>query len=124
MAVIYSAAVKAARMTATRDQFAGGELEIVSAMGIRLACFRLAGNGGRIEGNAWIMMFNQAEVIAEALGKPAEARIKTTQGEIGLSGLTVGKGADIEIAYPEQSEDRISAGQIVRLTTATIIHAG
>lgn len=123
MAVTYSPAIKAARILATRAQFAGGELEIVAAGGSRLACFRLAPDGGRVEGEAWIMAFNLDEVIAEGSGIPVEARIKTVKGEIGLTGLTVGKGKDIEISYPEKGEAMIRAGQAVRLTSASILHA-
>lgn len=123
MAVTYSAAVKAARMHATRSEFAGGELEIVSTAGTVLACLRLARDGGRVEGEAWIITFDPGEVTAEGSGAPAEARIKNIRGEIGLSGLAVGKGKDIEFAYPENSAAAISAGQVVRLTSAAIFHA-
>lgn len=122
MAVNYAPAIKAARISATRAQFLGGQLEIVSAGGTCLAYFKLAPDGGRVEGDAWIIDFNPAEVIAEGSGIPAEARIKTVKGEIGLSGLTVGKGKDVEISYPDKADALISAGQAVRLTSASILH--
>ena len=94
----------------------------VSATGSRLACLRLGRDGGTVAGDTWTMAFEPAEVIAEGSGKPVEARIKTAKGDVGLSGLTVGPGKDVEIAYPAKSEAMISAGQMVGIAVASIVH--
>lgn len=122
MAVSYALFIKTARMSATRKQFAGGKLEILAANGTVLACFYIAPDGGRVDDDTWTMAFIPSEVPAEGAGVPTAARIRNALGEIGLTGLTVGTGKDIEMSYPPRSEERISLGQRVALKAATIVH--
>lgn len=48
MAVTYATAVKTARMTATRDHFADGTLEILDASNNVLVTFGLSASGGTV----------------------------------------------------------------------------
>lgn len=123
MAVTYSIPAKVARMAATRDYFAGGTLEIISGTGTILVCAYLSADGGYVDGETWHLGFADKEAIAEGSGVPADARLKAANGDIGLTGLTIGKGKDIEIAYAAKAEQRIHAGQVVGLSGAAITHA-
>jgi hypothetical protein len=119
MAVNYNNAVKTARMTATRDYFAGGTLEIQDGSGTALAVFALTGTGGSISGTVWTIAFNASTVAAGAAGTAAQAVIKNSGGNAHLTGLTVGtSGSDITI-----DNTSINSGQNVTLSSATITHA-
>ena len=120
MAVTYAAAVKTARMTATRDHFADGTLEIGTAgMGTVLATFGLSATGGSVSGSVWTLAFDAGTVTAGATGTAAAARIKNSVGTANLTGLTVGtSGSDINL-----SSVSINSGQDVTLSGATITHA-
>lgn len=127
MAVIYNVAVKAARLTATRDYFAAGTLEILSVANQVLAIFELTSDGGDVAGDLWTLEFDAAAVEGEAaagVGTTAtKAQIKTSGGAAHLTGLTVGT-ADAE-PTPDVvlSNTSISSGQAVELLTSTIQHA-
>ena len=56
MAVTYNAAVKTSRMTATRDYFANGTLEILTAADAVLATFGLDLAGGTVSGAVWTLV--------------------------------------------------------------------
>lgn len=126
MAVTYDAAVKTARITATRDHFADGTLELLSAGSTVLAIFGLSASGGTISGSVWTLVFDSATVTGEAgagAGTDAtQARIKRSAANGGaahITGLTVGEsGTDIVL-----NNSNIAAGQSVTLTSATITHA-
>lgn len=123
--IIYSTAVKTARMTATRDYFANGTLELLSAGDVVLAIFGLEADGGDIAGSVWTLVYDGATVPGQAAAGPgtvaAKARVKTSGGTVGLSGLTVGgSGSDADVELVNTS---ISEGQDVTLTTSTIAHA-
>jgi hypothetical protein len=120
MAVTYTNAVKTARMTATRDHFADGTLEIgTSAMGAVLATFGLSGTGGSVSTDTWTLAFDASSVTASGTGTAAAARIKTSGGTSNLTGLTVGtSGSDINL-----DSTSITSGQTVTLSSATIQHA-
>lgn len=122
MSVNYATAAKTSRMTATRDHFADGTLEIGTAgMVLVLATFGLSASGGSVAGAVWTLGFDASTVIASAGAATiaAEARIKTSGGSADLTGLTVGlSGADINL-----DSVSISLGQNVTLTAGTITHA-
>jgi len=123
--IIYSTAVKTARMNATRNYFANGSLELLSAGDVVLAIFGLEADGGDIAGAVWTPVYDSATVAGlEAAGPgtvAAKARFKTSGGTVGLSGLTVGgSGSEADIELVNTS---ISEGQDVTLTTSTITHA-
>lgn len=119
MSVVYAAAVKTDRMTATRDYFANGTLEILTAADAVLATLGLDAAGGTISGDTWTLVFDNSTVTAGATGTAAKARIKNSGGDAHLTGLTVGtSGADINL-----SSTSINSGQNVTLSSATIQHA-
>lgn len=119
MAVNYNIAVKLQRMTATRDYFANGTLEIMTAADVVLVAFSLAVNGGSVSDDVWNLAFQAATVSATGTGTAANAQIKNSSGAAHLTGLTVGlSGADINL-----DNTSIASGQSVTLTTATIRHA-
>lgn len=120
MAVTYATAVKTARMTATRDNFANGTLEIGTAdMATVLATFTLSGTGGSISTDTWTLAFVAGTVSAGNTGTAAAAQIKNSGGTAQITGLTVGtSGSDINL-----NNTSIASGQNVTLSSATIQHA-
>lgn len=120
MAVTYATAVKTARMTATRDHFADGTLEIGTAgMASVLATFGLSAGGGSVANDVWTLAFDNGTAAASATGQAAAARIKNSGGTANLTGLTVGlSGADINL-----NNLSINSGQSVTLSSAAITHA-
>lgn len=123
MAVTYTNAVKTARITATRDHFANGTLEILAANDTVLAIFGLSASGGTIATDTWTLVFDNATVTGEAGAgagtAAAKAQIKTSGGTADLTGLTVGtSGADINL-----NNTSIANGQNVTLSSATLQHA-
>lgn len=119
MAVTYNVAVKTARMTATRDYFADGTLEIRDASNVVLATFGLSASGGSILNDVWTLAFDAGTVAAGAAGVAQNAQIKTSGGSAHLTGLTVGTSAS-DIILDNLS---IASGQNVALSSATITHA-
>jgi len=120
MAVTYAAAVKTARITATRDEVADGTLEIGTAgMATVLATFGLSATGGTISGDTWTLVFDNSTVSAGNTGTAAAAQIKDSVGTAVITGLTVStSGADINL-----DNTSINSGQDVTLSSATIQHA-
>jgi hypothetical protein len=123
MAVTYDNTVKAARMTATRDVFANGTLELLSAGDVVLAIFGLDADAGSISNGVWTLEFDSTTVQGEAGASggvdATKAQIKTSGGTARLTGLTVGtSGTDIVL-----DNNNIDQGQDVTLTSATITHA-
>lgn len=118
MAVTYTTAVKTDRITATRDYFANGTLEILDGATV-LATFGLSASGGTIATDTWTMTFDATTVTAGAAGTADGAQVKNSGGTVGLSGLTVAtSGADVTI-----DNTSIASGQSVAISTATIQHA-
>lgn len=120
MAVTYTNAAKTVRMTATRDHFASGTLEIGTAgMGTVLATFTLTAGGGSIATDTWTLAFVSSSVSAGNTGTAAAAQLKTSGAVADLTGLTVGtSGTDIII-----DNTSINSGQTVNVTGASIQHA-
>lgn len=119
MTISYNAAVKTARITATRDYFANGTLEILTAADVLLATFGLSAGGGTISGSTWTLTWDATTVAAVASGTATKAQIKNSSGSAHLTGLTVGtSGTDIII-----DNTNIASGQNVTVGTSTIAHA-
>lgn len=125
MAVNYASALKDTRMTAVRDAIdagaGAGYLEICSAAYASvLATITLADPSGTISGG--VLTFSgmpKSDTSADNTGTAAIARIKDSNGNVIVSGLTVGtSGTDIVI-----SSTSIVAGDTVTLNSATITHA-
>jgi len=126
MAVTYSTAAKAARMTAVVNQIdagaGAGTLEIgTTGMASVLAVLTLADPCGTVSGAVLTFDFDPdiSDTSANNTGTAAEARIKDSDGTVIISGLTVStSGADINL-----DSVSITTGQTVTLTTGTITHA-
>lgn len=119
MAVTYTTAAKTPRITATRDHFADGTLEILTSADAVLVTFALSLAGGTISTDTWTLAFDASTVAAGATGTAAKAQIKTSGGVADLTGLTVGTtGSDINL-----DNTSITSGQNVTLSSATIQHA-
>ncbi len=125
MPVIYATPVKTVRMTATRDFFANGTMEILSASNAVLAIFGLPSDGGSVSGAIWSFVPDDTEVNGEAAAgagvNAAKARLKNSAGTASLTGLTVtatGGGGDVQLINLS-----ISSGQPVRCESASITHA-
>lgn len=120
MAYTTTTALKTVAMTAHRDHFADGTLEIgTSGMGTVLATFTLSATGGTVASGVWTMAFTASTVTASAGGTAAAARIRTSGGVADVTGLTVGtSGSDINL-----DNTSIASGQSVTLSSATVTHA-
>lgn len=126
MAVIYAAALRTARMNAVKDAIdagagANGTIEIgTTGMALTLATIDLAKPCGSVSGDILTFTMPKSDTSADA-GAPdtaAAARIKDTDGNVIVSGLTVGTvGTNIVL-----DAATIMAGQTVTLTAATITH--
>jgi hypothetical protein len=125
MAVVYTNAVKAARMAAVVTQ-AGGTavLEIgTAAMGTVLATITLNNPiAGAATGAGVLTLsgFPKSDSAADATGTAAAARIRTSSGGTDIiTGLTVGtSGTDVVL-----DSVSITAGQTVTINSAVITHA-
>lgn len=119
MPVNYNAAVKTARITATRDHFANGTLEIQDSGGTALAVFGLSAGGGTVAADTWTLTFDASTVEAGNSGIATKAVIKTSAGDAHITGLSVGEsGADVIVDNTD-----INSGQDVTMNSASIQHA-
>lgn len=119
MPLSYATAVKTARITATRDHFANGTLEIQDAANTPLVVYGLDAAGGTITDDVWDLVFDNATVAAIATGIAAKAVVKTAGGVADITGLTVGEsGANVIIDNTD-----INTGQEVTMNSAAIQHA-
>ena len=118
MALAYNVAVKTARMTATRDHFASGSLEIRDGSTV-LASFTLTSTGGSVSGDTWSLAFDASTVQATGTGTADNAVVKTSGNADHLTGITVAtSGAMLNI-----DNTSINSGQNVTITSAQIQHA-
>lgn len=124
MAVTYSTATKQARMQAVANAIDGGAaagyIEIgTAAMALVLATITLADPCGTPSGAVLTLTMPKSDTSADNTGTAAAARVKDSDGNIIVSGLTVStSGADINL-----DNTSVNAGQNVTLTSATITHA-
>lgn len=125
MAVVYTTAVKSARMTAVRDAIDGGtgagKLEIgTAAMASVLAVITLGDPCGTVtNGVLTFSGFPRSDTSADASGTAAAARIRTSEDTDVVTGLTVGtSGTDVIL-----DSVSITAGQTITINSASITHA-
>lgn len=124
MAVTYPNNVKAARMTAVRDLMdagsGGGKLEIGTAgMGTVLATIVLSDPAGTISAGVLTLSGFPKSDTADATGTAAAARIRDSDNNDVITGLTVGtSGADIVL-----DSVNITTGQTVTINSAVFNHA-
>lgn len=123
MAIIYSTAVKNARMQAVVDAIGTtGVLEIgTTGMASILATIPLANPAATV--SAGVLTFSgvpRSDVSADNTGTAAVARIRTATGGTDIiTGLTVGLSASDIIL----DSLNITTGQTVTINAATITHA-
>lgn len=125
MTVTYDAATKTARMQAVADKIDAGSgpgtLEIGTAgMGTVLATITLADPCGTVSGSVLTLSgFPRSDTSADATGTAAAARIRDSDGNSRITGLTVGtSGTDVVL-----DNTSITAGQTVTINSATFTHA-
>lgn len=121
MAVIYSAALKTARMQAVvTDAGSTAVLEIgTSGMGTVLATIPLNNPIGTVSSGVLTLSVPVFDSSADATGTAASARIRKASGGADVvTGLTVGaSGTDIVI-----DNTSVAAGQRVEITAMTLTH--
>lgn len=125
MAVNYPTAVKTARMEAVRDAIdagaGAGKLEIgTAAMALVLATITLDDPCATVTGDTLTLSgLPNTDASADATGTAAAARIRDSDNNDVVTGLTVGtSGTNIII-----DNASIVAGQAVSLNSGTIQHA-
>jgi hypothetical protein len=125
MAIIYTTAVKNARMSAVVTQIdagaGAGVLQIgTTGMASILAEITLADPSGTVTGGVLTFSsFPRSDTSANNTGTAAAARVRDSNGVDIITGLTVGtSGSDINL-----DSTSITAGQTVTITSATITHA-
>lgn len=126
MSVIYSTAVKNSRMDAVSAAIDGGAgagvIQIGTAnMGTVLATITLADPCAAAAANGVLTFsgFPRSDTSADATGTAAAARVRDSDGNDIITGLTVGT-ANSDINLDSVS---ITAGQTITLNSATITHA-
>ena len=117
----YAAAIKTARMTATRDAVAGGTLEVRDDADAVLVEYDLTLVGGSVTGDTWALAFDDTTVAATAAGDADNIVIKNDADAVLISGLTVGVSGSGANAIIDNVD--IAVGQQVTITSATIQHA-
>jgi hypothetical protein len=125
MAIVYTTAVKNARMSAVVTQIdagaGAGVLQIgTTGMASILAEITLADPSGTVTGGVLTFSsFPRSDTSANNTGTAAAARVRDSNGVDIITGLTVGtSGSDINL-----DSVSITAGQTVTITSATITHA-
>ena len=117
----YAAAIKTARMEATRDAVAGGTLEVRDNTDAVLVEYDLTLVGGTVAGDTWTLAFDETTIAATAAGDADNIVIKASGGTVLISGLTVGVSGSGANAIIDNVN--IAVGQQVTITSATIQHA-
>jgi len=121
--VIYLASLRTTRMNSVKtaiDAGSGpGTLEIGTAsMASTLAVLTLSDPCGSVSGDVLTLSAITADASADNSGTAAAARIKDSDGNIVVSGLTVGtSGTNVVL-----NSTSITAGQQVSMTSGTLTH--
>lgn len=125
MAVSYNAALKSARMAAVIAAVDGGPgpgtLEICSAAYASVLATITLADPSFVENGGVITMAGtpRSDTSADNTGTAALARIKDSNGNVVVSGLTV----DVSTGDIQLNSTAIVAGQAVAITAGTITHA-
>jgi hypothetical protein len=123
MGVVYASALRTTRMndvkTAIDAGSGAGTLEIgTTAMGTVLAIITLTDPCGSVSGDVLTFTMPHSDTSADATGTAAAARIKDSDGNVIVSGLTVGtSGTNIVL-----DDVALVATQTVTLTAGTLTH--
>jgi len=124
MAVIYSTAAKNARLQGVIDTIDAGSgpgvLQIgTTGMGTVLASIVLADPCGTVSGGVLTFSgFPRSDTSADADGTAAAARIRDSDGNDVITGLTVGVvGSGADILFESVS---FNVGEVITLNSATI----
>jgi len=117
----YAAAIKTARMEATRDTVAGGTLEVRDDTDAVLVEYDLTLVGGTVAGDTWTLAFDETTIAATGAGDADNIVIKSSGGTVLISGLSVGTSGSGANAIIDNVN--IAVGQQVTITSATIQHA-
>ena len=121
MSIIYTSAVKAARMAAVNTAIGtAGYIELGTAsMASVLATIPLANPAGTVSGGVFTLTMPQSDTSADASGTAVEARIRNASDTDIITGLTVAiSGADINI-----DNNVLAVTQTVTLSSGAITHA-
>jgi hypothetical protein len=120
--IVYTTAVKSARMQAVVDQIgANGKLEIgTTGMALVIATVALGATAGTVSnGVITLSGLPISDLAADATGVAAAARIRTSGDVDVITGLTVGmSGTDIVL-----DNTNVAIGQQVSINAATFTHA-
>ena len=123
MGVIYASTLRTTRMTDVQTAIdagaAAGFIEIgTAAMASVLATITLADPCGSVSGDVLTFTMPKSDTSADNTGTAAAARIKDSDGNIVVSGLTVGtSGTNVVL-----DSTSITSGQTVTLSSATLTH--
>lgn len=126
MSVIYTTAVKSARMTAVVTQIGtSGKLKLFTSGDVLLATFTLASTAGTVSNG--VLTFSDQNgatagilnTTASSAGVAAKASVTTSADLDIITGLTVGtSGADLIL-----DNTNLTASQNITINSATITHA-
>lgn len=126
MSVIYTTAVKSARMTAVVTQIGtSGKLKLFTSGDVLLATFTLASTAGTVSNG--VLTFSDANggtagilnTTASSAGVAAKASVTTSADLDIITGLTVGtSGADLIL-----DNTNLTSSQNITINSATITHA-
>lgn len=126
MSVIYTTAVKTARMNAVVTQIGtSGKLKLFTSGDVLLATFTLASTAGTVSNG--VLTFSDANgatagilnTTASSAGVAAKASVTTSADLDIITGLTVGtSGADLIL-----DNTNLTASQNITINSATITHA-
>jgi len=124
MAIVYTAAVKTARMQALLDEIdnhaSPAYIEIGTAgMALVLATFVLSDPAGSVSGDTLTFTMPKSDTSADNTGTAAEAQIMDGGAVAKVTGLTVGTAATDIIL----DSVNITQTQNVTLNTGSITHA-
>jgi molybdopterin-binding protein len=120
MAIAYSLAAKNARMEAVRNLLNGGALELLAGSSV-LASVKLPNPCGSVNGGALSLTSPEQGTFAVANGKATFARLKSADGSVVISDLTVGKGGGANVTLDHVD---IEQGQIITVPAQMrIVHA-
>lgn len=118
--ITYSTEVKTARMTATRDEVAGGTIEIRDSTDAVLVVYDLTTEGGTVTGDTWSVGVDASGVAATASGTADHAVIKDATDAIQITGLDVGISESGAIVIIDSLS--ISEGQTITFVSGSIQH--
>lgn len=121
----YDATIKTARMTATRDALAAGDLQVLTSADAVLVTFPLSASGGTVSTDTWTIQFgagtNTSTIAATGTGTAAKARFRNSGGTVRVTDVTAGaSGSGAGVIIDNVS---ITTGQDVTVTAASAQHA-